>query len=271
MDVLSDALSTIVGMTSERVHPGNATLAAKVTAASRATDRWAQPATRPSPPISGAELLSITDPRFPRMLRLIEDPPQLLYVRGSLGHPSDESALAIVGSRDASTEGIRVAEAVARHVAPLGHTIVSGLAAGIDAAAHRGALAANGRTIAVIGTGVDRIYPTVNAGLRDHIAELGAVISQFELGQPPSKTTFPARNVLIAGLTRVSLLVELTERSGTRIEATIAQEQAKPVLLWEPLLGHLPWARSYAAQSLVHFVDSAASVVHALEATVPAS
>lgn len=258
-------------MISERVRPGNATLAAKVTAASRAADRWAQPVTRPGRPVSGAELLSITDPRFPRMLRLIEDPPKLLYVRGSLGHADDDAALAIVGSRNATTEGIRVAEAVARHVASLGHTIVSGLAAGIDAAAHRGALAGNGRTIAVIGTGVDRIYPAANAGLRDRIAERGAVISQFEVGQPASKTTFPARNVLIAGLTRVSLLVELAERSGTRIEATIAQEQGKPVLLWEPLLGHLPWARSYAAESLVHFVDSADAVAQALEATAAAA
>jgi DNA processing protein len=265
---VSEALSTIDGMISERVRPGNATLAAKVTAASRAADRWAQP---PSRPVSGAELLSITDPRFPRMLRLIEDPPQHLYIRGSLGHPSDESSLAIVGSRDATAEGIQVAEAVAGQVASMGHTIVSGLAAGIDAAAHRGALAVHGRTIAVVGTGVDRIYPDANAGLRDRIAEHGAVISQFELGQPPSKTTFPARNVLIAGLTRASLLIELTERSGTRIEATIAQEQAKPVLLWEPLLGHLPWARRYAAESLVRFVDSADSISQAIEAAVAAT
>lgn len=258
-------------MIGEWVRPGNATLAAKVTAASRAADRWAQQATPSGRPVSGAELVSITDPRFPRVLRLIEDPPQLLYVRGSLGHASDEAALAVVGSRDATTEGIRAAEAVARHVASLGHTIVSGLAAGIDAAAHRGALAANGRTIAVIGTGVDRMYPAANAGLRDRIAERGAVISQFELGQPPSKTTFPARNVLIAGLTRVSLLVELAERSGTRIEATIAQEQGKPVLLWEPLMGHLPWARRYAAESLVHFVGSANSVAEALESAVAAT
>jgi DNA processing protein len=261
--VSSDAPPTIVDMIDERVCHAHATLAAKVTAASRAGDRWAQPGGRRVP---GVQLVSMADARFPRMLRSIEDPPEHLYVRGSLGHLGDEKALAIVGSRDASVEGIRVTEAVAGHLASLGHTIVSGLAAGIDAAAHRGALAVQGRTIAVIGTGVDRVYPTGNTDLRDCIIEHGgAVISQFELGQPPSKTTFPARNVLIAGLTRASLLIELSERSGTRIEATIAQEQGKPVLLWEPLLGHLPWARSFAGEALVRFVGSASSVAQALE------
>lgn len=253
-------------MIGERVRPGNATLAATVTAASRAADRWAQPVSPGGRGHAGAELLAFTDPRFPRALKGIGDPPPYLYVRGSLGHPNDESALAVVGSRVATSEGIAAAKAVAGYVAARGHAVVSGLAAGIDAAAHRGALAANGRTIAVIGTGVDRIYPAANAPLRDSIVEHGAVISQFDLGQPPSKTTFPARNVLIAGLTRVSLLVELAERSGTRIEATIAQEQGKPVLLWEPLLGHLPWARSYASEALVHFVGSASEVAQALEA-----
>jgi DNA processing protein len=254
-------------MLDEQVRPGYATLAATVTAASRASDRWARTSAAQSGHLApGAHLVSMTDARFPRMLRSIDDPPEHLYVRGSLGHPGDEVALAVVGSREATAEGIRAAEAVAGHLASLGHTIVSGLAAGIDAAAHRGALAVHGRTIAVVGTGVDRVYPVANGGLRDRIVEHGAVISQFDLGQPPSKTTFPARNVLIAGLTRASLLIELSERSGTRIEATIAQEQGKPVLLWEPLLGHLPWARRFAAESLVHFVGSAHSVVQALEA-----
>lgn len=257
-------------MITERVHPEDTTLAARVTADSRAADRWAQPPHEQGRPLIDTDLVSISDPRYPRMLRLIEDPPPMLYVRGSLGHPSDGAALAIVGSRDATPEGIQAAGAVAEHLAARGHTIVSGLAAGIDAAAHQGALAANGRTIAVVGTGVDRIYPAANAGLRDRIAEHGAVISQFELGQPPSKTTFPARNVLIAGLSRASLLVELAERSGTRIEAIITQEQGKHVLLWEPLLGHLPWARRYATESLVHFVGSADSVAQALQTVAAA-
>ncbi|NLE79188.1 MAG: DNA-processing protein DprA, partial [Rhodococcus sp.] len=113
----------------------------------------------------------------------------------------------------------------------------------------------------------DRAYPPANADLQERIAQHGALVSQFALGQPPSKTTFPARNVLIAGLTRASLLVELTERSGTRIEATIAQEQGKPVLLWEPLLGHMPWARRFATEPLVYFVGSPTSVAQALDAS----
>lgn len=257
-------------MVDELAGTGNVTLSAKVTAASREADRWAEPDGHPDRPSSDIELIASGDPRFPRALRMIEDPPQCLYVRGSLGRSGDETALAIVGSRNATAEGIMAAETVAGQVASLGHTVVSGLADGIDAAAHRGALAAGGRTVAAIGTGVDLIYPVSNAGLRDRIVEHGAVISQFALGQQPSKTTFPARNVLIAGLSRASLLVELAERSGTRIEATIAQEQGKPVLLWEPLLGHLPWARKYAAEPLVHFVGSASSVAQALEASVAA-
>ncbi|WP_182349522.1 DNA-processing protein DprA [Tomitella gaofuii] len=257
-------------MFDEQVRSDNSTLSATVTAASRAADRWAQPASHHDWTAPEAELVSSSDPRYPRMLRLIENPPQHLYIRGSLGHKGDDKALAIVGSRNATTDGVRAAESIAGHLASLGHTVVSGLAAGIDSAAHRGALAVNGRTVAVVGTGTDRIYPASNAGLQDRIAQHGAVISQFAPGQPPSKTTFPARNVLIAGLARASLLVELAERSGTRIAATITREQDKPVLLWEPLLGHQPWARSFAAEPRVYFVGSAKSVAQALEADMAA-
>lgn len=246
-----------------------ATLAARVTSASRATDRWARPGPLDTQVDPRVELLALDDPRFPRALRLIEDPPPYLFVRGSIGHRHDECSLAVVGSRNATAEGVRVAESVSAELASRGHSIVSGLAEGIDAAAHRGALAAHGRTIAVMGTGIDRVYPASNAKLFSRIGDHGTVISQFDLGQPPSKTTFPARNVLIAGLTRASLLVEMSERSGTRIEATIAREQRKPVLLWEPLLGRESWARRYAAETLVYFVGSIASIVDALQDGVP--
>lgn len=255
-------------MSIDQSRADNTKLAATVTAASRAADKWAAPAGQPECP--NTTLISRRDPRYPSMLQTIDDPPQYLYVRGSLSPGGDASALAIVGSRKATPQGVQAAETLAGSLASMGHTIVSGLADGVDAAAHRGALAAHGRTVAVIGTGIDRIYPASNVRLRDQIAEHGAVISQFALGQPPSKTTFPARNVLIAGLTRASLLIELTERSGTRIEATIAREQGKPVLLWEPLLGHLPWAREYASQPLVHFVGSPGSVAEALTRDVVA-
>lgn len=256
-------------MIDERVRPGEVTLAATVNTASRAADRWAG-GDDPHPDRlgPGIELIAFSDPRYPQTLRMIENPPQQLYVRGSLGHSNDQQALAIVGSRDATPAGIHAAETIAGYVASRGHTVVSGLAAGIDAAAHRGALAVGGRTIAVVGTGVDRCYPASNATLQDRISQHGAVISQFGLGQPASKTTFPARNVLIAGLTRASLLVELTERSGTRIEATIAQEQGKPVLLWEPILGHESWARRFATATGAHFVDSASAIVQTLAANV---
>ena len=247
------------------------TLAARVTSASRAADRWAGPGPREAQDNPRVTLVALDDPHFPHALRLIEDPPPYLFVRGSIGHRNDEAALAVVGSRNATAEGVRVAETVSAELASMGHTIVSGLAAGIDAAAHRGALAAQGRTIAVVGTGIDRVYPASNAELSSRIGDRGAVISQFDLGQPPSKTTFPARNVLIAGLTRASLIVEMAERSGTRIEATIAREQGKPVLLWEPLLGRESWARRYATENLVYFVGSTASIAEALRDGVPAA
>lgn len=255
-------------MIDERKRSGEVTLAATVTTASRAADLWAGDDDHPDRLNIGIELISVSDPRYPQTLRMIDDPPHHLYLRGSLGHSSDHSALAIVGSRDATPAGILAAETVAGYVASRGHTVVSGLAAGIDAAAHRGALAVGGRTIGVVGTGVDRCYPASNTALQGRIAEHGAVISQFALGQPASKTTFPARNVLIAGLARASLLVELTERSGTRIEATIAQEQGKPVLLWEPILGRQGWARRFATATGAHFVDNPSAIVQALAANV---
>ncbi len=233
------------------------TLSATVTRASQASDTWAGTA-HPSllDTKTESQLIAFDNERYPHALRSIESPPQHLYVLGRTNQPGDHQAIAIVGSRTASDRGLLTAHRIAEALAHRGHTIVSGLAAGIDTQAHRGALAAGGRTIAVIGTGIDRTYPASNQALRDKIAATGAVVSQFVAGHPASKTTFPARNVLIAGLSKASLLVELNERSGTRIEANIAIEQAKPVLLWAPLLAKAEWAQRFARHDLVSFVDN---------------
>ena len=210
----------------------------------------------------GVQAVNFEDPDYPSLLRDIEFPPRVLHISGSLkldGPPS----IAIVGSRQPSAAGVGAARELAAELARRGHPIVSGLAAGVDAAAHEGALAAGGYTIAVVGTGVDQISPASNADLRDCIASSGAVISQFPLGHTGSKTTFPARNAIIAGLAAVSVLIEFQERSGTRIEANIAIEQNKPVLLWEPILGQARWAHEFARHPLVSFVSHANDIIYA--------
>ncbi len=202
--------------------------------------------------------------QYPAELGVVPGRPLLLYIKGTFP-TTPKSALAIVGSRQASPAGRRAAFEIARSVAAAGHPVISGLAAGVDTAAHEGALAAGGVTVAVMGTGIDQVFPAHNADLADRIAAEGALVSQFAPGQGPSKTTFPARNALIAALSDASLLVELAERSGTRIEAERALEQQKPVWLWAPILAGVPWAKRYVArQAGASFVNSIDEVLRHL-------
>ena len=208
-------------------------------------------------------LFDATSDSYPAELRAIAERPLLLYVRGNVPG-STMASLAIVGSREASRVGLATAYMTAARVASRGHTVVSGLAAGIDTAAHRGALSVDGVTVAVMGTGIDQIFPDENTDLADLIARKGAVVTQFAPGQGPSKTTFPARNALIAGLADASLLIELNEHSGTRIEAERTLEQGKPVWLWGPIMRTAAWARRFAEQPGVSFVDSIEQILEAL-------
>lgn len=242
-------------------------LSATITHASMSNDEWAasdSPALNPSPTANHVRLIALDDVDYPTRLRSIEFPPQHLYVIGDFIE-TKRAPIAIVGSRTSSDQGIVTAFDVAAALAKRGHSIVSGLANGIDAAAHRGALSVRGHTIAVVGTGADRIYPPENRELRDEIARHGTIVSQFPLGHGPSKTTFPARNAVIAGLSAASLLIELSEQSGTRIEAELTLEQDKPVLLWAPLLAHESWAHEFAAHSLVRFVESVDEIIDCLD------
>jgi DNA processing protein len=159
-------------------------------------------------------------PEYPEQLRAVEHPSGL-YVCGTLAR-DDALAIAIVGSRRASPYGLRVATTLARDLATRGFTIVSGLARGIDTAAHRGALEAGGRTLAVLGSGLDRVYPSENRNLARRIAEAGAVLSQFPPGTPPRPYHFPERNRVIAGLALGTVVVEAAEASGALITAGIA-------------------------------------------------
>ena len=244
-------------------------LSAAVAEASLSNDEWvsatmagieAPSAVVPEP----VRLLSLGDAGYPAMLRSVEFAPQHLCVIGNLS-VSTRCPVAVVGSRSPSDEGVRAAFDTAATLARRGHSIVSGLASGIDAAAHRGALSAGGHTVAVVGTGADCVFPAENRELRDMIAARGAIVSQFPLGHGPSKTTFPARNAVIAGLSAASVVIESTDQSGTRIEAELTLEQDKPVLLWAPILADEPWAQEFARRPLVCFVDSVSNIAAALD------
>lgn len=173
-------------------------------------------------------IVTLADHDYPQRLLEIPDPPPLLYVKGRreiLNHP----ALAIVGSRSATPQGIANAEAFGRALSDAGLTIVSGLALGVDAAAHRGGLAGASSSIAVLGTGLDIVYPARNRGLARELAEHGCVISEFPLGTPALGSNFPRRNRVISGLARGCLVVEAASSSGSLITARLAAEQGREV------------------------------------------
>ena len=169
------------------------------------------------------------DARYPAQLCALPAAPGRLYVRGRLT-ADDALAVAVVGSRRASSYGVAVAARLGADLAARGVTVVSGLARGIDSAAHRGALEAGGRTIAVLGSGVDVVYPPENRRLAGEIVERGAVLSQFEPGTPPAPYRFPERNRVIAGLALGVVVVEAAERSGALITAGVAGEMGREVM-----------------------------------------
>ncbi|MFQ5789680.1 MAG: DNA-processing protein DprA, partial [Acidobacteriota bacterium] len=176
----------------------------------------------------GLSLVPLTSPDYPALLKEIVDPPLVLYVWGSL-EPSDELSLAVVGSRRASPYGIQVGEGLTADLASRGLAIVSGLARGIDAVAHRAALAAGKRTLAVLGSGLDVIYPAEHRRLAGRIARKGAVLSELPLTSPPLARHFPRRNRIVSGLALGTLVIEADERSGSLISARHALDQGREV------------------------------------------
>lgn len=176
----------------------------------------------------GVELLTWEDERYPSLLREIADPPCALYLRGTL-RPEDRTGLAVVGTRRASGYGREIAAKLSGDLARAGVTVVSGLAVGIDTAAHRGALGGGGRTLAVLGCGLDIPYPAGNARLREEIVASGALLSEFPIGSGPEPWRFPARNRIVSGLTLGTLVVEGDMKSGALITAEFASEQGREV------------------------------------------
>ena len=176
----------------------------------------------------GISLIAKKDARYPALLRKIHDPPVFLFVKGGF-QASDDLAIAIVGTRNMSPYGRKHTERLAAELSQSGFTIISGLARGIDGAAHRGALAVNGRTIAVLGSGLLNIFPSEHVQLADEVIEHGALISEYVPDQRPDKGTFPQRNRIVSGLSLGVLIVEAPRKSGALITASLAGEQGRDV------------------------------------------
>jgi len=183
------------------------------------------------------KVLTVLGRRYPDNLRTIHDRPPILFVRGEL-IPGDARSIAIVGTRRPTQQGVETAQSIVRDVASTGYAIVSGLAQGIDTAAHVTTLESGGRTVAVIGTGLRRSYPATNADLQSRLARESAVISQFWPDQPPTQKTFPMRNVVMSGFAVATVVVEASDTSGARMQARFALGHGRAVCLQRRVLGH---------------------------------
>ncbi len=175
-----------------------------------------------------ARIVSFVDEDYPKPLRNIYDPPLALYVRGTL-EKRDRHSVAVVGTRTPTHYGSSVTDRLSYQLAKAGFTVISGLARGVDTAAHKAALKGDGRTIAVLGSAIDKLYPAENAELADRIAEHGAVISEYTMGRPSDRTTFPYRNRIVSGMSMGLLVVEASKESGAMITADMAAEQGKTI------------------------------------------
>jgi DNA processing protein len=189
-------------------------------------------------------LVTVLDSEYPANLRLIPNLPPFLFYRGELDE-ADVRSVAVVGTRDASAAGIRRARQMSSRLAEQRVTIISGLARGIDSAAHRGALECDTRTIAVLGTGITKCYPPENRELAEAIVHRGALVSQFWPTRSPGKDTFPRRNVVTSGLSQGTVVIEATKTSGAKMQARLALEHGKKVFLVKSLVTDQPWAQDY--------------------------
>jgi DNA processing protein len=198
----------------------------------------------------GLRLTTILDSDYPENLRTIDQVPPFLFYRGTL-LPRDRSALAVVGTRKASAPGIKRAASLASMLGRSGVTVVSGLARGIDTAAHTACLDAGGRTIGVLGAGHWHFYPPENEALATRMEASGAVVSQFWPDTPPSRRTFPIRNAVSSGLSVGTVVVEASHTSGAKMQARLALEQRRLVLLPTSLVQQEQWARDFVARGAI--------------------
>ena len=211
-------------------------------------------------------VMACIDPDYPVNLTLVHDAPPLLFVKGNLDE-QDRRAVAVVGTRAASREGLELASAVSSGLVSQGYTVVSGLAKGIDAAAHAAALNTGGRTIAVFGTPIETVYPAAHKVLAKQVAKAGACVSQFLPGVRTGRWSFPARNLTGSGLALATVVVEASESSGARHQAEAALRHGKRVFLVDSLVTAQPWAKQMESESRnVSVVSDAEMIVKELEA-----
>ena len=208
-------------------------------------DSWAR---------DGLRFLTFLDDDYPAQLREIQEMPPVLFALG--GIVPDDRGVSVVGSRTATPEALRFAGDAATELARAGITVVSGLAAGIDTAAHRAALAAGGRTVAVLGTGIRRFYPRENRELQERIAAEGLVLSQFWPDATPQRHTFPMRNAVMSGYGRATIVVAAGEKSGARIQARVAVAHGRPVILTDTVVHGTEWGRALRDRAGVHVVST---------------
>jgi len=208
-------------------------------------------------------LITVLDAEYPFALRGIHQMPPMLFVKGQLR--ADEVGVSVVGSRNATQRGLSIAARVAEGLAEREISVISGLAAGIDGAAHEAALRAGGRPIGVIGTGINRAYPAEHRELHDRVAAAGALVSQFLPDAPPTKQSFPMRNVTMSGLGRASIIVEAGEHSGTRIQARVAVEHGRPVILTDFVAKTTKWGQAMEGRPGVYVAGGTAEVMDIVE------
>jgi DNA processing protein len=228
----------------------------------RFTRAWKQ-LTEWAEPESGFDLVTVLDTNYPLPLREIHQMPPLLFVKGKLR--ADEVGVSVVGSRDATPRGRSIAAHVAEGLTGRGISVLSGLAAGIDGAVHEATLKAGGRPIGVIGTGIRRVYPASHRELHEQVAAAGALVSQFLPDAPPTKHSFPMRNIVMSGLGRASIIVEAGERSGTRIQARVAVEHGRPVILTDFVVNATKWGQALRHRPGVYVAGSTGEVMDIVE------
>jgi DNA processing protein len=190
--------------------------------------------------------LTFQDPDYPEQLREVHQMPPVLFINGTL--IPGEKAISVVGSRKASTIALKTAAQIAALLSEAGLTVLSGLAEGIDAAAHTAALDTGGRTVAIIGTGIKKYYPSINRSLQDRIASTGLVASQFWPEAPPTKQSFPMRNATMSAFGKATIIVEAGEQSGARIQARSAVAHGRPVILLDSVARGTNWGGNLRSQ-----------------------
>lgn len=213
----------------------------------------------------GTSVMTVTDDGYPVNLRHIYNRPPFLFMRGSL-LPEDDRSIAVVGTRQVSPAGIEQAAHLASELAGRGVTVISGMAAGVDTVAHEAALDAGGRTVAVLGTGIDKVYPAANRDLSLRIASNGALLSQFWPGAPPRGQNFPLRNVVTSGVAVGTVVIEASSTSGAKMQARLALEHGKRLFLVRSLVMQEQWAQRYAERRGAMVVDSVDDVLAVLDA-----